>query len=48
MRVSYRHWSAKIGAVFFYSRKEDKDGEKRQEDTLRGSHTGKKKSRFIR
>lgn len=48
MRVSCRHWSAKIGAVFFYSRKEDKDGEKRQEDTLRGSHTGKKKSGFVR
>lgn len=27
MRVSCRHWSAKIGVVFFYSRKEDKDGE---------------------
>lgn len=26
MQVSCRHWSAKIGAVFFYSRKEDKDG----------------------
>lgn len=48
MQVSCRHWSAKIGVVFFYSRKEDKYGEKRQEDTLRGSHTGKKKSRFIR
>lgn len=48
MRVSCRHWSVKIGVVFFYSRKEDKDGEKRQEDTLRGSYTGKKKSGFIR
>lgn len=33
MRVSCRHWSVKIGAVFFYSRKEDKDGKKRQGDT---------------
>lgn len=48
MRVSCRHWSVKIGAVFFYSRKGDKDGEKRQEGTLRGSHTGKKKSGFVR
>ena len=32
MRVSCRHWSVKIGAVFFYSRKEDKDGKKRQGD----------------
>lgn len=47
MQVSYRHWSAKIGAVF-YSRKEDKDGEKRQGNALRGSHTGKKKSGFVR
>lgn len=48
MQVSCRHWSVKIGAVFFYSRKEDKDGEKRQEDALRGSHTGKEQSGFIR
>lgn len=27
----------------FFLRKEDKDGEKRQEDALRGSHTGKKR-----
>lgn len=30
MRVSCRHWSVKIGAVFFYSRKEDKDGENKE------------------
>ena len=30
----------------FFLRKEDKDGEKRQGNALRGSHTGKKKSGF--
>lgn len=48
MQVSCRYWYEKIGAVFFYSRKEDKDGEKRQEDALRGNHTGEKQSGFIR
>lgn len=45
MQVSYRHWSVKIGVVFL--RKEDKDGEKRQGNALRGNHTGEKQSGFI-
>lgn len=31
----------------FFLRKEDKDGEKRQGNALRGNHTGEKQSGFI-